>query len=99
MMKIGKLKMIPFPSLCEECSAEIARNVWNSGDDGIDEILHHCPHNDAVAHASMRDHEGDRVLVRWVLFNGGEPDAMNYAEQIGNREGVEMHFYNKAKLQ
>ena len=54
------------PTLCEKCGQEVVSLVA-SVDSGITQILHHCPHNHTLAHATLDEVDGKRAIIKWVF--------------------------------
>lgn len=87
------------PQLCEDCFNAIASKVHDV-DLGITQILHHCPHNQVVAHATLSTVGGKRAVVKWIYESPVSQDyAIELATQLAELQGAELDFFHHGTMQ
>ena len=91
--------MVTAPQLCEACFHAIASKVYDV-DARITQILHHCPHNQVIAHATLSEVEGKRALVKWILEAPATQDyAIELATRLAESQGAELDFFHYGPMQ
>lgn len=87
------------PQLCEACFKAIASKVYDVGAE-ITQLLHHCPHNQVLAHATLSEVDGSRALVKWILEAPVSQDyAIELATQLAESQGSELGFFYDGPVQ
>lgn len=86
------------PTLCDKCGQQLIAHAY-AVDSGITQILHHCPHNQTLAHATLSEVDGTPAIIKWIFESPvTQEHAIAMAKQLGDSQGAAMEVLHSGKV-
>ena len=67
-----KMFTVKVPQICDSCIEDAMLRVADNPDQN--QLYHHCPHIDTLAHLRLEQHQGRPAITQWIL-QGPLPQA------------------------